>query len=244
VRELRKRRCNPDLRRKIENLIDLRHYPSMKGLERPCAVLFRQVGTPIHEVLRFFKQSKELALKPIIFEYHGDKFVSANNSYKRGLGKLPIYELTGRDGRDMVHFKTVFDMNKYGGKKFSEIVCHNGESLIDFHHRLLRRIAKINTATHCIDGTAWLQENGADAASYYESFLTLFVRNAIMFESYIPVSNEKMFVQEVVEPAFFAIEKRFGLRPLIVRLLPEHDEQRKFWEMYPKKIVRVLGITF
>lgn len=240
VRELRKRRRDPDLRQKLDKHLGLQHYPAMKRMEHPCAVLFRQVGTPIHEVLRFFGQAKELRLKPVIFEYHGDKFVSANNSYKRGLGKLPIYQHTGSDGRDMAHFRAVFDINKYGGKKFSEIMCHNGEPLIDFHHRLLRRIAKINTKTVCIDATKWLQKSGTDAARYYEVFLALFVRNAVMFECYMPRAKEGTFVQKVVEPAFLSIEKLYRRRPLIVRLLPEHDEQRKFWEMYPKKVERII----
>ena len=242
VRELRKRRRDLDLLNKVEKDMRIHKYPAMKIFKRPCAVLFRQVGTPIHEILRFFGQSKDLGLKPVIFEYQGDKFVSANNSYKRGLGKMPIYQFTGSDGRDMVHFKTIFDMNKYGGKKFSDILCHTGEPLVDFHHRLLCRIAKINTKNHCVDGTEWLQESGGTAPRYYETFLTLFVRNAILFESYLPRSKEETFIQAVVEPAFQTIEKKYGHRPLIVRLLPEHDEKRKFWEMYPKKLERIMEL--
>src|SRR3989344_5691571 len=79
------------------------------------------------------QRRKEVALKNFVH-----KFVSAENRSKRALCKMPIYQNTGLDGRDMVEYETVCDFNISTGKKFKEVVCLNGEQLIPFHHRLFR----------------------------------------------------------------------------------------------------------
>lgn len=202
----------------------------------PRAIMFRQVATPTHEILRFLRIAKHMKCTPIILEYYGDKFVSAGNPYKRGLGKLPIYQHTGIDGRDNVKYRNVVDFNAYTGKPLSAVKCKSGESLIDFHHKLLNKMSRLNIEAHCADATSWFQAAGGTAGKYYEEFLTLFIRDAILFEYFEPTASEQKFVRETMVPAFQNVTSTFGLQPLIVRLVPKNKEGRKLWDSYPKKI--------
>lgn len=202
----------------------------------PSAMFFRQVATPTHEILRFLRIAKHMKLNPVILEYYGDKFVSAGNPYKRALGKMPIYQHTGIDGRDNVKYRTVLDFNEYTGKPISSVKCNTGESLIHFHHKLLGKMSRLNVDAHCADATQWFQALGGTAQKYYDEFLTIFIRDAVLFEYFEPTETEQKFVREIMIPALHNVTKTFGLQPLIVRLVPKNKEGRKLWDSYPKKV--------
>lgn len=238
IAELKRRRKNTalkellDMRREGMNLL-----PSAKT---PYAVFFRQLGTPSHETLRFLRILKGTKLAPLILEYHGDKFVSAGNSYKRSLGKMPIYQYTGADGRDMVKYSTILDFNKWNGKSLSEIRCMDGSGLIGFHHKLLSRIAKVDPKALCHDATEWFASHGDRADKYYTALLSNFLRDAILFEHFEASAAEETFVQSIMMPAFQRVEIQYGYQPLIVELVPATQEKRAFWDYYPKKTERYL----
>jgi hypothetical protein len=181
-----------------------------------------------------------MGLKPLIFEYHGDKFVSSGNHYKRSLGKMPLYQYTGKDGRDMIHYHNVCDFNIHVGKPIAEATCKTGESLVEFHHNLFRKMTGLNPKTHCVDATKWFKRSVNGPMSYYEEFLSLFVREGVLFENFFPFKEENGFTQKIIVPAFKHIETTVGKRPLIVRLTSPEEEARTFWDMYPKKIEKFL----
>ena len=158
------------------------------------------------------------------------------------VGKMPIYQQTGTDGRDIVKYHTILDFNTYTGKPLSTVRCKTGESLIDFHHGLVTKIARLNTETQCVDATEWFEGAGGHAQNYYEQFLTLFIRDSILFEYFEPGKAEETFALEVMLPAFRHVTERYGVRPLIARLVPKSKEARKFWDCYPKKIEKFLTL--
>lgn len=207
----------------------------LKKFRQPRAIFFRQIATPTHETLRFLRMAKQMKLKPLILEYYDDKFVSAENRSKRLLGKMPIYKYTGSDGRDMVEYETVCDFNAVIGKKFKEVICLNGEKLISFHHHLFRAISKVNPKTCTFDASAWFNSAGGNAGNYYEQILTILIRDGILFENFMPFRSEHAFTKIIVEPAFEKCRNAYGVNPLIVRLMPEHEEMRLFWDSYPSK---------
>jgi hypothetical protein len=62
---------------------------------------------------------------------------------------------------------------------------------------------------------------GGRANDYYEAYLSLFISHAILFEDYHGgESGAELggFTARVFEPAFAALEERFGYTPIIVRL--------------------------
>ncbi|OGG57833.1 hypothetical protein A2853_00475 [Candidatus Kaiserbacteria bacterium RIFCSPHIGHO2_01_FULL_55_17] len=234
--ELMERRKDLSLKRSVLQNLHPAGRTFLEKFTRPCAVLFRQVASPTNEILRFLRIAGHAGLMPIILEYYGDKFVSAGNIYKRSLGKMPIYRHTGMDGRDIVEFRTVVDFNSYVGKPLSSVRCKNGTPLIDFHHKLLTKIAKLNIGKHCVDATEWFQGSGGSAHEYYEQFLTLFVRDAILFEVVLPTASEEEFARNVIAPAFASVERTYGLKPLIVELIPKNKAMRIYWDSYPKEV--------
>ncbi|QQG37590.1 MAG: hypothetical protein HYS26_03095 [Candidatus Kaiserbacteria bacterium] len=238
LEELRRRRRSPHLKTQVGKYMKDPVIPLKR--QEPFAIFFRQVATPQHELLRFLRTVKDLPLTPLVLEYHGDKFVSTGNPYKRSLGKLPVYQFTGSDGRDMVKYRTVVDFNAYTGKSFSDVRCKNGEKFVEFHHRLLASVTKMKVEKLCYDATPWFTRHGDLAHLYYEELLAFFVRDAILFEHFEPTEAERVFVKAIMLPAFRNIEARFGYPPLVVELVPKGEETRAFWDSYPKKIERYL----
>ncbi|MBI4066018.1 hypothetical protein HY412_02420 [Candidatus Kaiserbacteria bacterium] len=240
--ELKQRREDVALKKSVRHNLGASADGILKKFSRPRAVLFRQVATPTHETLRFIKLAKHMNLKPLILEYHDDKFVSAENRSKRALGKMPIYQHTGSDGREMVKYETVCDFNVTTGKKFKDIVCLNGEKMISFHHRLFRTLTGLNPKTYAIDASGWFKSAGKKAELYYEHLLTLFIRDGILFENFMPLRSEGAFTKSIVVPAFEKLKSLYGVEPLIVRLAPEKEEMRQFWDSYPRKTKKHIWI--
>lgn len=235
--ELKRRRKDAELKRAVRKEFMGKSLDIFRRFSQPRAVFFRQVATPNHETLRFLEFAKELKLKPLILEYHDDKFVSSENRSKRSLGKLPIYQYTGKDGRDMVVYQTVCDFNAHAGKMLRDVTCHSGESLISLHHKMFKRLTRVNPKTYGFDASAWFHQAGNNAQTYYLKLLMLFIRDGILFENFMPHRSEIAFTKSVVIPAFHEVHRRFGIRPLIVQLIPDDQETRQFWDSYPKTAV-------
>jgi len=243
LKELNARRKNKTLRQAVRASLGENASEVLKKFSSPRAVLFRQVGTPTHETLRFLRLAKEMGLKPLIFEYYDDKFVSAHNRYKRSLGKMPIYQYTGSDGVDSVKYNTILDFPKVEGLPISKVNCLDGKSLVDFHHDLLNRVAHLKAGKETIDLTPWLSHiDKRKAASYYEHIFALFIRDGVLFENYFVTKKEGPFVQDVIAPAFYNCYEKFGYKPIIAQLLPDNEELRLFWDSYPKSVGKLLGV--
>lgn len=240
--ELKQRRTDTALKESVRKNLGSSAEEMLKKFSQPRAIFFRQVATPTHEMLRFLKLAKQMKLKPLILEYYDDKFVSSENRSKRALGKMPIYQYTGTDGRDMVEYETVCDFNISTGKKFKDVVCLNGEGLIPLHHHLFRTLTGLNPKIYCFDGSEWFKSAGKKAEVYYEQLLTFFIRDGILFENFMPLRSESAFTKSIIVPAFERLKNQHGVAPLIVRLLPENEEMRLFWDAYPKKIKKHIGI--
>ncbi len=239
-KELLRRRRDESLRTSVREMFSPAAAEVLAKCDAPRAILFRQVATPTHEILRFLKMARHMKLAPLILEYCGDTFVSAGNPYKRSLGKMPIYERMGSDGREIVKYNTVVDFNSYTGKTLSSVLCRSGEPLIEFHHSLLSRAARCDVPQLCVDATGWFDGAGGKAPDYYDEFLALFIRDAVLFEQFEPTVAEQTFTRDVFLPAFMRLEQKFGYKPLVVRLVGKNKEGKPFWDMYPSKIKQLL----
>lgn len=238
--ELKSRRKNPKLKKNVrENMGDIPEQ-LLKEFSLPRAVLFRQVGTPNHEFFRFLSLAKRMRLKPLVLEYHGDKFVAARNQYKRSLGKLPIYKGRAANGTDIFQYHTIVDFARMEGKTFQDVRLLDGSSLIEYHHHLISKLSKLNSDKYTQDITRWLEHLGTTARDYYENFLYLFIRDGVLFENYFSTPHERPFVEKVILPAFEKTHHIFGVKPLIVQLVPPHGETRLFWDSYPRKATRMI----
>ncbi|MEZ4104592.1 MAG: hypothetical protein R3B60_04905 [Candidatus Paceibacterota bacterium] len=212
--------------------------PSIEPLlKRPHLVFFRQIATPLHETLEVIKTANQLGLKLCILEFSVDKFVSANNSYKKGLSMLPIYRGIDRNGDDMYKKEMIVDINKFAGHHLSDVLTVHGENLIDFHHELFEYVIGEKITKISIDGSDWLKKFDFNPREYYKAFFSLFIKHNVLAEVFLPkeVDNEK-FTKKIVWPAFNHVFNEYGFSPLIVNYQPPDEQTRVYWDCYPAQV--------
>lgn len=235
IEEIKKRRQNKDLIKRIESYVNNIPEPFNYGVN---AVLFRSVATPNFEIKRFYDLSTGFNIRPLFWEYYDDKFHSGNPS-KYTLGKLSIFKGMGKNNHSIVKKYNVIDFNKCNGLPMKFLQTNTGESFIDFHHKLLDRIIP-GADKYLFDSSDWLKSNGVVAKKYYKKYLALFLVHGILFENFLLDDDEIEFTKNVFVPAFETIEKIFGMKPLIVALNPTDIEGSDFWNSYPYQIEDVL----
>jgi hypothetical protein len=240
VKELHQRRKSPGLLNKVRSEISL---PSELEVlfERPHLVFFRQVLTPLNETLVFFELAKKYKLTPFVIEYYKDKFVSTGNQFKRGLGKLPIYQFTTPGGTEVFEYKTIVDFNSHVGHELGTVVTKNGGSLIKVHHDLFFKTQNIQPMVISRDGSNWFKrfENSHE---YYQHFLKLFLRDNILFETFLEDGPEYDLTYNTVKPAFDTIHSGYGMKPLITMATYEDKlEDDSTLNYYPKVVADILN---
>lgn len=208
----------------IEYDLPQEFYGQKKG------VIFRQVATPNFEIMRFLTILPE-ALRPVIFEFHADKFTTQNEG-KHLLGKLHFYKGFGKKGGMKVDTHKIIDFNTSDGKPLNKVMTTWGQPLIDFHKELFLTWNQDKHEVTFFDASAWFEEKRAKG--YYEQFLKIFIKNGILFENFMLESKkEKVLIREVFLPAFIKVWITTGYKPLIVSLEPTEIEGEKFWSYYP-----------
>ena len=92
------------------------------------------------------------------------------------------------------------------------------------------------------DDALWIdRHHRGNLLEHYKDFLALFVTHGILFEDYVMEDkHEAQFVRKVLRPACHFIQRRFGLRPLIVPLVPKTFESDRFWLSYPEEVLDIV----
>lgn len=217
---------NPEIRRKVQEYVEkipdfLQHGPR--------AVLARQQASPNFEFFRFSTLAGKAGLKAVCPEYTRDKF-STMNPDKRRLGKMVFLQGRGRNGGLKTTAHTIIDFNSFDGKPFAEIQTLWGEDFSAFHRRLLAaRLPRLETT----DNSTWLKEMGGVPELFWPRLMALFVCYGILFENFHATGYEAEFTREIIRPAIQETEDRFGLKPLIVPLVPIAKEKEAYWSWYP-----------
>jgi len=225
--EIQKRWKNEELKKKVaEYLGEISSF----FCDGPRAILFRNIITPDHELLHFLDLADEIGLKPSGLEFTEDKFCT-RNADKLCLGKLAFFEKRDKTGDVVMHHTKVIDLMKNDNKRFSDIETLEREKLIDFHHRLLAQSAA--KKIEICDMSKWLAENGGHASEYYKRVLAFFVCHGVLFESFVTDDSEEVFERDVTLPAIQEIEELFGIKPLIVQLIPNTED--RYWWCYPQE---------
>jgi hypothetical protein len=203
---------------------------------RSC-VLARPIATPNFELIRFVSIVDSLGFKPVIWEYIESKFVPQND-VKYYLAKLGFYMGRGKNDGIKIEQLSIIDINSSSGNMMSNLKTFWGESLGDYHHNLFNFAqSKWPVKPIIFDGSSWYEENGPTASIYYEKFLSLFVKDAILFENFLTDQKEISFTKDVFLPAFIRIKQKTGHSPLIVALEPTEIEGDRFWTSYPSELM-------
>jgi len=230
VKELERRRKDPKLNDMVDTLID--HDLPSPLVERVRAVLFRQLATPNFETRRFIAMIRPLRLEPLFWEYYDDKFTNYNE-YKHSLGKMRFYSGKGKKGGTKINRINVIDFNRYNGEKISTVLTLWDQSLIEFHHELLSSTYNKFSPETFFESSNWFRNHGESADHYYIPFLSLFIKNAVLFETFLLNESEIKFTRNVFLPAFIEVWKRTGMKPLIVALEPAPSAENEYWVCYP-----------
>lgn len=231
IKELRLRENDLGLSKKITE-ITKGEIPKPL-LDGPAAVLFRQVATPNYETRRFVSIAKKIGGMGIIFwEYYQDKFTS-NNEWKHSLGKIRFYNGMGKKHGLKVDRVNVIDFNKSVGKKISEVKTLWRQPIVGFHHEFFKKTYGNVEGSNFFDASNWFAFHGGSAGNYYTPFLSLFIKNGILFENFMLDTKEISFTRDIFLPAFFEVIRLTGKKPLIVALETPDTETNEFWLCHP-----------
>lgn len=230
--EIWRRWNDKELRKKVEEFLSgddiLKVFAS-----KPKAVLCRDIISPDLECLRFIDSAKEIGLDPLMLEYPEDKFVN-KNSDKYYLCKLSFYKGKNKNGDNITSTYRIVDFNKAEGKKFCDINTVWGDSLVGFHHHLLEKSVP-GLGDEIVDITKWFNTTRYESEYYYLYFLALFLCHGVLFENFLTNKEELEFTQKKVLPSFHKLEEMFGVRPLIVPVVPLEEETDQYWWCFPEK---------
>ncbi|EKE19467.1 MAG: hypothetical protein ACD_9C00004G0003 [uncultured bacterium] len=230
--EIWRRWNDEELRKKVEDFLggDIPHIFQ----ENPKSFLVRHVTSPNKELIRFLDLNDCNLIEPFFLEFIDDKF-TAKNSLKYALCKLVFHNGLGKKGGDKIESEKIVFIDRCEGKKFKEMKTVWDENFVDFHHGMLREILP-NCDNSICDISEWLTKKGKKSEKFYLQYLALFVCHGILFENFLISGNEKKLTEETVIPAVRELERIFGLKPLIVPLLPIEDESDPYWAYYPEKL--------
>lgn len=230
VKELLERERDKQLEEYIEKSLPEGVPDAMKGNQN--LVLFRHLATSNFEINRFAMVADAFPeFNPLIFEYQRDTFNDVNE-YKYHLGKLRFHKGVNKRGDPIVEQVSIFDFTKGNRRPLSSIKTFWEEPLVDFHHRLFST-AFPQLKDSVFDISEWLHSIAPSAKQYYKSFFTLFLKDAILFENFLPEGKEFTFTRDVILPALSEIVAESGVKPIIVALEPTDAEGDHFWLSHP-----------
>jgi hypothetical protein len=222
--QLRERRVDEKLRMVVEQF----HSACLPTFLRskPCAFLGRYLVTPNREFEQFVLIAKASGLAPLCAEATEDIFHGRNRE-KRRLCR-PTFEIRPSSFRGL---HIMDGSGRMDGTKLGKLRLPNGMTLPAFHRALLD-YAFHNFARHVIDYSQWFSEARREEF-YYLHYLALFIRDGILFENFLADDPEELrFARERVIPSFAKAVELFGVRPLIVPLLPRESESHERWRCH------------
>jgi hypothetical protein len=230
VRELRKRREDGRLERKVVEFLDGRMPDHFRG--EPRALHWPTVASPniwMHEV---HAAAEAAGLVPLVYEYRRDKFHPGNET-KLHLARMRFFHGRDRYGSPLTRCLNAVDMNGAAGKSFDRIHVHSGHGFIDFHHSLLRGIFP-DTEVH--DMSDWI-ESWPTIHEFYDAYMSLCIRDCVLLESFRTEGSDRELTEKVFMPAFHRAVQRFGMKPLIVALEPVAGPIDLYWYSYPAEVL-------
>ena len=235
--EIRRRWRDPSLKKAVLSFLD-GQLPPLIG-NAPCAWLARHIKSPTLECAQFLRLATDAHLTPICSEFTVDKFVTRNLDKYR-LAKMYFHFGNGHNNSDRIETVKIIDFNSANGRRLDEITTLWGESFVGFHHRLSRE--SFPSFSCDSDVSDWMRLWGTIQAAYtrYFALLTCF---SVLFENFSLNGREGEFTRTVVLPAFHATVARFGVKPLIVRLMPPETEYDLYWYCYPAALKPIVDAS-
>lgn len=205
--------------------------------DKPKAIIFRNIATPNLEFCLAKEYAQMLGLELVVIEYTSDKFCTRNRD-KLHLGKMMFFDK--RDKSQAVAKEKVISIKDDDNKCFTELKTAWGEDFISFHHRIFKESGFEDVKF--FDASVY-QQSGLNAYEIYLRVLSICASGGILLENFLVKADkgEKRFTEEIIVPAFAEIEKKFGVRPLIVPILSADGEGSLCWQYYPESVKQIVN---
>jgi len=185
---------------------------------RPSAVWARQLATWRFEDVLFADMARQARLPTFHYTYEQDQFVSVS-TLKRSYVQPVIATGLDRNGRVITkRQRLICRPQDHERALLSDLVTETGERVVDWHRSRFDKFYGLGTV---LDATAQKVSWGNTSVRNYLGLLSLFIAHGVLFEDYHGgESGIKLdtFTTDIFEPAFAVIEKRFGVKPLIVQM--------------------------
>jgi hypothetical protein len=235
--EIKRRQSDLVLKKKLDDFWG-KHKPDFHKENQPRLVLSKSLVTPNREFEYFLDISHDMGLEACLWEYQHGKFVGKNQE-KRHLGKLFFHHGLGKHHGHIITHKNIIDFNTEEGKLIKEVNTINNMKLPDFHHEILSKRFP-DAKFELRDISDWFNKT-RNLDEYYVYYLSLFIRDHILFENFIYNEvEESKFTFDKFIPSFEKVTKMFGVKPLIVPLLPHEHEKSDMWFMYDDKTKKIV----
>lgn len=228
--EIWRRWNDKELRKKVEDFLGGDICSFFK--EGPKAIIGRHIATPNKEFFRFIDLARITELPIAAIEYLDDTYTS-RNPLKYHLCKMYFHGGFGKNGGDRISTKTVVAFDHIEGKRLNQLGTIWKQDLSQFHHEILKSYC---SEIELIDISKRFENMENDFEGFYLKYLTIYTVFGILFENYLYKDSEKDLTQNIVIPSIKKIEKKFGVKPLIVPTLPFEDEDDLFWCFYPQNL--------
>lgn len=208
-------------------------------LKSPMSVLARNIATPMNETVRFLEVSTDLGVSPIVLEYAKDTFTTENLA-KYYLGKIMFSFGKSLRGEKREMSYDIVDFAKAQEKPLDSIPTAYGENLLNLHHQFFS-YSGLDGKIQTFDMSEWCKRRGKGSAEYfYEDFLSLFVCFGVLCENFLLDGSERKLTINVVFPSFRKVCDRFGVKPLVIRLIPKEKESDEGFWCHPKYLKKFL----
>lgn len=203
-----------------------------KDKPRLTAILARNIATPNYEIRRIVELCEKYQLELLIMTFQEDKF-SSNNACKYALGRMGFFEGLGRNGGKKIRYNNVVNFNQSDGHTLRDCKTFRAQSLVKFHQDLLLQEFPHLGPDNIFDNSEWFIRHGTKTGNFYLENLKIFIKHAILFETFVLSGSELEFTMTNVLPAFQETIDNFGIKPLIVHSEDPNMEGDQYWQLYP-----------
>lgn len=204
--------------------------PVLNG-KAPKAYLWRNIASARIEDIEFDLIARSNGFTPHWLEYPDDQYSSWNQT-KIDLVRMFLHSGDGKSGGPKLEKIKLLNPEEWENKPFRDIITHEGEPLVEFHHRIRKIVFPSLGSETITDISSWIKSQGTQSKDNYPAFLALFVvLNGVLLEDFDSPFSEKReatiqlnkFKEKVFLPAFRKVIEITGLKPLIVKLPSEQS---------------------
>ncbi len=236
-RELDERKNDEELKFKILDYLG-DDFPIFLNNNLQHGLFVRCIQTPNYEHWHVKDMMEDFNLHTMFCNYTAGKLVM-KNSENYHLVKMCFIEGVNSKKELIFSKKNIVNINENEGKRLKDIFVKPNLNLIEFHQSLFEELGH---EANFFDIAQWFDNARLSEDGYYAKFLALFIYHGVLFDNFLLADTEEQkFFMEKVWPSFEFIKNKFGVKPLILPILPIKDENNKLSLFYNSEIKNIIN---